>query len=57
MTLFAEYLLGKNPLFVGIMFTLSIHYCTLGWVDFWRKFDFEWKYLRNIFIFMKKYGK
>jgi hypothetical protein len=28
--------------------------CTVGWVDFWRKFDFEWKYP---FIFMKKYRK
>jgi hypothetical protein len=30
---------------------------SLGWVDFWRKFDFEWKYPWNMFIFMKKYRK
>jgi hypothetical protein len=27
-------------------------YCTIGWVDFWRKFDFEWDYPWNLFIFM-----
>jgi hypothetical protein len=31
--------------------------CTVGWADFWRKFDYEWKYPWNIFIFMKKYRK
>jgi hypothetical protein len=39
-----------------ILIANLLHYA-VGWVDFWRKFDFEWKYPRNIFIFMKKYRK
>jgi hypothetical protein len=35
-----------------ILKSLSAMASTLGWVDFWRKFDFEWKYPWNIFIFM-----
>jgi hypothetical protein len=32
-----------------------VHACVLGWVDFWRKFEFEWEYSWNtVYSFLCK---